>query len=413
MFKNIFRREYYFNRIKGFINSDIIKVVTGIRRCGKSSFMKSIVNYLLEIGIDNKDIIYINLDEKGYRYIKKDSELEKIIDNKVSDNDFKYLFIDEIQNVNNFEPLINAYRETGNFSIFITGSNSYLLSGELITKLTGRYIEIEMFALNFKEYLDMKKFYNKAIDSNPYKELEHYILNGGFPQVIEFDNQNDKELYIKDVLNQIIKKDIKRHNKIKNVSVFERVLRYIINNFGATCNLSNILRYFNDEEKIPITQETLYKYIRIIEDAKIIYRCNRFDLRSKKSLKGEQKYYLSDLGICYATNVDKRINYGPVLENIIYTYLSSKGYDLSIGKIGTLECDFITLKNLTYHYIQVATSIADKKVEDREYIVFYKIKDNYPKYLFTLDPLRQYREGIIHENIIDFITGDNDLHSSD
>lgn len=191
--------------------------------------------------------------------------------------------------------------------------------------------------------------------------------------------------------------------------MFERVLKYIINNFGATCNLTNILHYFNNTELIPITQETLYKYIKIIENAKIIYRCNRFDLKSKRSLKGEQKYYLVDLSIYYGTNVDKRVNYGPVLENIIYTYLSSKGYDLSIGKIGNLECDFIIKDTNNYYYIQVAMTIANKETEDREYKVFSKIKDNYPKYLFTLDPLPQKRDGILHKNIVDFISNDNNL----
>lgn len=334
---------------------------------------------------------------------------KKIIDDNIKDDNFKYLFIDEIQNVKNYEPLINGYRETGNFSIFITGSNSYLLSGELITKLTGRYIEIEMFTLNFKEYLDMKNFYGKNIDTNIYKELENYIIGGGFPKTIEFDNINDKELYVKDVLNQIIKKDIKKHNKIKNKVVFEKVLTYLINNFGSTTNLNNIINYMRNEEKIPIKPQTLYRYIEIIENSKLLYCCNRFDLKSKKSLKGEQKYYLADLSICYGMNIDKRINYGPALENIIYTYLSSKGYELSIGKIGNLECDFITRNANEYFYIQIAMSISDKNVENREYNVFNKIRDNYPKYLFTLDPLPQQRDGIKHINIVNFITNDSDL----
>mgnify|MGYP002625772095 CR=1 FL=1 len=409
MFNGIFTREYYLNRIKGFIKSDIIKVITGIRRCGKSSFLKSIVNYLEENGVKTKDIIYINLDEKGYRYIKTDTQLEKMIDSYVTDSNYKYLLIDEIQNVKNFEPLINSYRETGNFSVFITGSNSYLLSGELVTKLTGRYIEIEMFTLTFKEYLDMKKFYNKPINNNLYQELEEYITYGGFPKPLEFDDVKDKELYIKDVIDQIIKKDIKKHNKIKNLFVFEKVLTYIINNFGATTNLENIKRYFNNVAHIPIKQETLYKYINIIENAKILYRCNRFDLKSKKSLKGEQKYYLADLSIYYSRNIDKRINYGPALENIIYTYLTSRGFDLSIGKMGNLECDFITKDIDRYYYIQVAMSITNDETMEREFNVFAKIKDNYPKYLFTIDPLPQTKDGIIHKNIINFITNNESL----
>ena len=409
MFKGIYKREYYFNKIKGFIKDDMIKVITGIRRCGKSSFLKSIANYLEENNVDKKDIIYLNLDEKSYRYVHTDTQLEKVIDSLILDNDYKYLFIDEIQNVKDFEPLINSYRETGNMSIFITGSNSYLLSGELVTKLTGRYIEIEMFTLTFKEYLDMKKFYNKTVSTNIYIEFESYIKNGGFPKALEFDDKNSKELYIKDVVEQIIKKDIKRHNKIKNLYTFEKVLNYIINNFGATTNLENIRKYLNNVDNIPIKQETLYKYIKIIEDAKIIYRCNRFDLKSKKSLKGEQKYYLADLSICYSRNVDKNINYGPVLENIIYTYLSSKGYELSIGKIGNFECDFIARNYDNYYYIQVARTLSNEETEEREYRPLYKINDNFPKYIFSLDMLPNKRDGFLHRNIVDFIANDEFL----
>ena len=409
MFKGIYKREYYFNKIKGFIKDDIIKVITGIRRCGKSSFLKSIANYLVENNVNKKDIIYLNLDEKSYRYVHTDTQLETIIDSLILDNEYKYLFIDEIQNVKDFEPLINSYRETGNMSIFITGSNSYLLSGELATKLTGRYIEIEMFTLTFKEYLDMKKFYDKTVSTNIYIEFESYLKNGGFPKALEFDDKNNKELYIKDVVEQIIKKDIKRHNKIKNLYAFEKVLNYIINNFGATTNLENIRKYLNNVDNIPIKQETLYKYIKIIEDAKIIYRCNRFDLKSKKSLKGEQKYYLADLSICYSRNVDKNINYGPVLENIIYTYLRSKGYELSIGKIGNFECDFIARDYDNYYYIQVARTLANKETEEREYRPLYKINDNFPKYIFSLDMLPNKRDGFLHRNIVDFIANDEFL----
>ena len=409
-FKEIYKRTYYYDRIKGFIDdASIIKVITGIRRCGKSSFLKSIVNLLIDKGVDPTDIIYLNLDERGLLHIKTPKQLESLIDSYITNNHFKYLFVDEIQNVKDFEPLINGYREEGNISIFITGSNSYLLSGELVTKLTGRYIEIEMFPLNFYEYIEMKKFFNKNYDSNPSLEFEKYIKFGGLPKTIEIDDENDKQLYVKEVLKQIIKKDIKTKNKIRNSSVFEKVLTYIINNFGATTNLSNILDYFNEQEKIPIKKETLYKYVKIIENAKLIYKCSRFDLRSKKSLRNEQKYYIADLGLYFSSNVDARLNYGPILENILYTYLSSKGYALSIGKIGTLECDFITRLNDTYQYIQVTTSIADKNVEDREYKVFSKIKDNYPKFIFTLDPILQKRDGIIHKNIIEFISKDEDL----
>lgn len=216
------------DKIEGFMESDLIKVITGIRRCGKSFFLLSIINKLLSRGINEKDIIQINLDKKGFRNIKTAEQLEQVIDDRIKDDDYKYLFIDEIQNVKGFEEVINAYREEGNFSIFITGSNSYLLSGELATKLTGRYIEIEMFPLNFYEFLDMKKFRGLPIKENKMEEFNEYIRFGGFPKTLEFVNDEDKDLYVKSVIWQIIDKDIVKHRKIRNKSVFDKVMTYII-----------------------------------------------------------------------------------------------------------------------------------------------------------------------------------------
>ena len=265
-----------------------------------------------------------------------------------------------------------------------------------------------MFTLSFDEYLEMKAFYGKPVDANLATELNKYILEGGFPRAVQIDDLSDKRSYTQGVVAEIFEKDIRRRVKIRKKDTFEIVRRYLIDNFGSTTSINNICDSLK-KNGLGIGKATVSRYINALVDAKILYECDRFDMKSKKSLSGEKKYYLADLGFYYAGNTDNRINYGPVLENILYTYLSSKGYKLSIGRIGTLECDFITRKNLTYHYIQVATSIADKNVEDREYNVFYKIKDNYPKYLFTLDPILQQREGIIHQNLIDFIAGDNDL----
>jgi len=405
----IYVRQYYMNKIKGFINSDLIKVITGVRRCGKSCFMISVINELLSNGIKEKDIIQINLDKRGFKNIKTAQQLELAIDERITDEDYKYLFIDEIQNVEGFEDVVNAFREEGNFSIFITGSNSYLLSGELATKLTGRYIEIEMFPLNFYEFIEMKKFRGLPVSESNMEEFNEYIRFGGFPKTLEFKEKDDKDFYVKNVISQIIDKDIVKHRKIRNKTVLDKVMTYIINNFGATTSITNILDYFHNEEGIPIRRETLRTYIEILENAKIIYKCPRFDLRSKKSLRGEEKYYLADLGIYFSRNTDTRINYGPVLENVIYTYLRAKGYAMSVGKIGTLECDFITRKDDIYQYVQVAMTIMDKTTEDREYKPFSKIRDNYPKYLFTLDQLLQKRDGIIHCNMLDFISKNKEL----
>lgn len=404
MNKKIYKRQYYINKIRGFYHSDLIKVITGIRRCGKSCFLLSVIEDLKRSGVAEKDIIYLNLDKRGYRKIKTPDALEIAIENLIIDDDYKYLFIDEVQNVVGFEEIVNGFREDGNFSIFITGSNSYLLSGELSTKLTGRYIELEMFTLNFREYLEMKEFLGKEIKNNKAEEFNEYLRFGGFPKTLEFDSTADKDIYIAEVIKQILEKDVKGHKKIRNRAVFDKVMTYIINNFGATVSLGGIAEYFDKQEHIKIRTETLNNYLKILENAKIIYSCPRFDVKSKKSLRGEQKYYLADLGIYFSRNVDARINYGPVLENIVYTYLSAKNYKISVGRIGKLECDFITRTNDEYRYIQVAMTIMSEDTEEREYNPFTMIRDNYPKYLLTLDTLLQKRDGVIHKNIIEFIS---------
>ena len=408
--EKIYKRESYLKKIRGFYNDDMIKVISGIRRCGKSYFLKSIIQELLENGIKEKDIIYIELDKKTYRDVKTAKQLEKIIDAQIKDNDFKYLFIDEVQNVKNFESLINSYREEGNISIFITGSNSYLLSGELITKLTGRYIEIEMMTLSFYEYVDMKKFLGKNVNENIYLEFEEYIRNGGFPKSLYYDNYNEKILYTSSVINQIFEKDIKTSNRINDKSLFERIEKFAINNFGSVISIKSIQNYLNTKENINVDRRTIKRYLDILENAKIIYPCELFDIKSKSVLKGEKKYYLADLSIYYMQSTNNRINYESVLENVMFSYLKSKNYNLSVGYIGKLECDFIARANYDdYYYIQVSKDISNKQTEEREYKPFYMIKDLYPRYLFTMDMLLQKRDGIKHLNIVDFIYNNNNL----
>ena len=408
--EKIYKREDYLKKVRGFYNDNIIKVITGIRRCGKSFFLKSIIEELLENGVDEKDIIYIELDRRGYKNITTPKQLEKLIDSQIKDDNFKYLFIDEVQNVKNYEKLINSYNEEGNFSIFLTGSNSYLLSGELMTKLTGRYIEIEMMPLTFYEYVDMKKFFNKEINQNIYLEFEKYLREGGFPKSIIYDNYEDKMTYITSVLSQIYEKDIKSRNKIKDVDLFENVEKFIINNFGNVISVGNIVEYLKNQKRLKVDRRTIKRYIDILEKAKIIYPCELFDLKSKNVLKGDRKYYLADLSIYFAQNTDNRINYGPVLENIVFSYLKSKNYKLSVGRIGTLECDFIARKDIDkYFYIQVSKSIENEETEKREYEPFYQIKELYPRYLFTMDLLQQNRDGINNVNIVDFIYQNKEL----
>ena len=401
----LYPRKKYLDKIRGFYHQcEIIKVLTGVRRCGKSSIMNLIMKELLDSGVNEDNIIYLNLDKKPYDNIESPRKLDELISKYRNINGKKYLFIDEVQNVIGFEKVINAWREEKDYSIFITGSNSYLLSGELATKLTGRYIEFNILPLSFDEYLDMKKFYGKTI-SDDLDELNNYILEGGFPYVLKLSSMNDKRRYVQNLINEIFEKDIRIRVKIRNRSIFDAVLRYIINNFGATTSVQNIVDDFK-KNGISIKRETVNRYVDALSSAKIIMQCDRFDMKSRKSLTGEKKFYLSDLSFYYTLNTDNRINYGPVLENIVYIYALSKDYSISVGKIGKLECDFILRDNeMNYSYVQIAyTILASKEIEDREYKSLESIKwDNYPKYLLTLDKFVQKRNGIIHANLINFI----------
>ena len=403
----LFKREQYLQKIRGFYHDcQIIKVLTGVRRCGKSSLMALIADELKEGGVRPDNIIFLDLDKRGYRKIKTADQLDALIESVVANagDGIKYLFIDEIQNVNGFEEVINGWRSEDNYSIFITGSNSYLLSGELATKLTGRYLEFEIFTLSFAEYLSMKAFYGQTISNNDLAELQQYILDGGFPGAFQYPNAEDKRTYVMGIIDEIFEKDIKKRVQIRNRSNFDRVITYVINNFGAMTSLSNIKTAL-EEDGVAIARETLNTYIQVLLDAKILYECTRFDLKSKKSLLGDRKYYLSDSSFYFATNTDNRINYGSVLENMVYLYAKSQGYQISVGRIGKLECDFILRgRNQNYAYVQVAYTILESvKTEDREYRSLEAIRDNYPKYVLTADYILQNRNGIKHCNLLTFM----------
>lgn len=401
----LYRRENYLSKIRGFYHdTGMIKVITGVRRCGKSCLLHTIAEELCENGVAEENIIFIDLNRYGYKAIKTTIELETAINDKVKATGIKYLFVDEIQNVKNFETLIEAYREEEEYSIFITGSNSYLLSGELTTKLTGRYISFEMFTLTFDEYLGMKKFYGQEINTNLTRELDSYILESGFPKALEYPNLKDKRRYVSSVIEEIYEKDIKKRVQIRNKESFSKVQTFLINNFGSTFSISSLLLELT-KLGINIKRETLKHYIDALLDAKILYECKRFDLKSKKSIRGEEKYYLADLSFYFSSNVDNRINYGPVLENIVFQYMRSKDYAVSVGRIGNLECDFLIRDTeMQYAYVQVAmTVMSDRKTEDREFKVLESIRDNYPKYLLTRDDFIQKRNGIKHFNIPQFI----------
>ena len=256
----------------------------------------------------------------------------------------------------------------------------------------------------------MKTFYGKPVDSNPVNEFNSFILNGGFPRAIKFYSMESKRAYTKSVIDEIFQKDIRRRVHIGNRHAFESVRNYMINNFGATTSIRSLENALK-QSGIQISRPTLARYIQVLIDARILYAVDRFDMKSKRPLNGDRKYYLADMSFYYAANTDNRVNYGPVLENILYIYVRGKNYSVSIGRIGNLECDFILRSpDMEYSYVQVAISImSDKETEDREYRPLEKIRDNYKKYVATLDPMLQKRNGIEHINLIDFIKSGGDF----
>jgi len=400
----IYPREKYLSKIRPFYDSDIVKVITGIRRSGKSSILKSIISELEAKKLSNR-IIYLPLDKRGFKYITTPALLEEKIEENIKDNEMYYLIIDEVQNVKGFESVVLEYEEEG-YSIFLTGSNSYLLSDEISTKLTGRYLTFETYPLDFFEYLEMKTFFKKNISDDIYTEFNSYILEGGFPKSIEYNDIYSKQFYAKEIIKEIFNKDIKTRNRISNKALFERIESYIINNYSSPFSLKG---FFDSLKKAGINSKltTIKNYIEIMKKAKIIYECNRYDLKSKKSLLRDQKYYLADLSLYFSNNVDNSLNYGPSLENIVYIFLLSKGYQVSVGKIGNLECDFIVRKqDGDYAYIQVTyTMSGNEKIKEREYRPFREIRDGYPRYIITLDKLRDQKEGVHHINAIDLFIG--------
>ena len=401
----LYVREKYLKKMRGFYHdTEIIKVITGVRRSGKSCLMEMVKDELLRGGVDPANIIFLDLDSKAYRKIKSADRLEDLIDSLEQADGTKYLFIDEIQSVEDFEEVVNAYRGTGEYSVFITGSNSYLLSGELATKLTGRYVEFELFPLSFDEYLDMKAFLGKEVNANLLIELNNYLQEGGFPKAMQYDDFADKRTYVRSVIDEIFEKDIKRRVKVRNVETFNNVRNFIINNFGATVSVKSLQEALA-KNGIELKHATLSRYIEVLLQSKILYQCDRFDMKSKRALSGEKKYYLAEISFYFATNTDNRINYGPALENMVYVYAKSLDYSVSVGRIGKLECDFILRDNkLDYCYVQVAYAIGESKsTEDREYAPLESIADNYPKYVLTTDYLLQNRNGIKHVNLLEFM----------
>ncbi len=400
------KREKYLKDIRGFYNQDIIKVITGMRRSGKSILLLQIMEELKEQGIKDKQIIYLNFEIiENMKYASPDS-LNSYISEQIKKNQKYYLFFDEIQNVLDWEKVINSFKAKykDKISIFITGSNSKLLSGELATLIAGRYVSFNIYPFTFKEVCELTNNENK----NKYELAElfdNYIKWGGMPQRFSQNNEIEIKNYLKDVYNSIVIKDIIERYKIKDIDLFNRIITYIITTPAQTFSAGSLVKYFESENR-KVSLETIYNYLEYITESLIVRKAERYDIRGKRILTGKYKYYVADLGFTEIISEGRKEQIGFKLENIVYNELISRGYNVNVGNIGEKEIDFIATKFEKKIYVQVAYLLADEDVINREFGAFDNIKDNYPKYVISMDTLSYSQNGIIHKNIIDFLLSD-------
>ena len=397
-------RENYLSKIRGFYNSDLVKILVGIRRCGKSVILNQIIDELkVQKKVESDHIIFINFEFIEFEELLDYKKLNKYIKEKIKDDKLYYLFLDEAQNVESFEKVVNSLRASvKNISIFLTGSNSKMLSDELSTVLSGRYVLFNINPLSYKEYTELTNKNGYDIET-----FWDYAKWGGLPNRCEFTNETDIKNYLHSVYDSIILRDVVKRLNLKDSYLFDVILEYLIETTGREFSASNLINYLKKENKI-ISNETLYNYINALCKALIMKKVYRYDIKGKSVLKTINKYYATDLGIAQIKYNNPEFNNYIVLENIVYNELISRDYEVYIGKTPNGEIDFIAKKDGKTKYIQVTYEMGnnDKTIE-REFKAFDSINDNYPKYVISLDKVNLSRNGIIHINMLDFLLKDD------
>lgn len=392
-------RKEYIDKIKPFINKPVIKVITGMRRVGKSTFLKIISQKILK-DIEESNKIYLNFETLELLKIKTDIELVEYLKPLLKDKKDKvYMFFDEIQLVKNWERVINALRINENYDIYITGSNSSLMSSKISTLLSGRYIQIEIQPFNFREFLKLYSDKNLV-----YEELfRKYINIGGIPFLKYFDlDENSCVKYLQDLYNTVIVKDVIEYNKVRDVDMFNRILTYVFENIGQTFSSRSIQKFLKNENR-NISVDTILNYLEYAKSAYIIKKVPRYDVVGKKILSVDEKYFITDHGLRYAKGFSNEKNIERILENIVYIELLSRGYKVNIGRVNDKEIDFIAVKGDKKEYYQVSYLLETEETRNREFGVYQKVNDNYPKYVLSMDKMNFSQNGIIHLNIIQFL----------
>lgn len=398
------KRKFYLEKIVKLIDTEDIKVITGVRRCGKTVLLKQIIDELENRGIASENIIYMSFESSKYKNIRNDDDLDEFIFSKTNNLNGKfYLLFDEIQKVKNWEVSLNSYRVDLECDIYITGSNSQLLSGELATLISGRYISINMLPFSFKELIQYYDEMHENIDE--IKLFEQYLSYGGFPGLLNYENE-EKEKYLYDLYSTIVLNDILYKNKVKDLDLLERLMEFMISNIGQLFSANSISKYIKNENR-KTTPHTIINYMDYARNAFIFYQIKRENIKQKRKLLISDKYYLVDSGFYFIFNGSTQRNWGQLLENIVFLELIRQGYSITIGKIQDLEVDFVCRKANQIKYIQVSQSILDENTRKREFKSLEKISDTYPKYVISMDSFDFSANGIIHLNIIDFLKSEN------
>lgn len=388
-------RKKYMDKLIKMKDEKIIRVITGIRRCGKSTLLEMFQTYLKENGISDEQIISINFEDMQYEFLLDYHKLYEYVIDRLVKGQKTYVFLDEVQNVPEFQRAVDSLYIKDNVDVYITGSNAYMLSGDLATLLSGRYIEINMLPLSFAEYYELK-------GGNKREAFTLFYRNGAFPQAAIIVDDDVRLDYVRGIYNTVLLKDIIARKKINDVELLESVTRFLFDNIGNIVSSNKIADSLTSYGR-KTTSITVENYVSALMDAYVLYKAPRYDIKGKQHLKSLEKYYASDISLRHLILGNRYRDIGRILENIVYLELIRRGYTVHIGKVGDLEIDFVATTGDKKIYYQVAASVMDPATFDREFEPLKKVKDHYPKYVLTMDDLPVGQDGIEQMNIVDFL----------